>query len=738
MEKSHLLGEFLVKNKVITADQLLIAIEDQRGQAHELGLLEHMKEYLNEEEIQIVLMRQVEKHETFETAIKELGYLSEEQLNALPINEKAYRTPLGQVLLKFNFVSQTDLERWLDHFENQDLEDDYEQIKLLGAVPVFSNLSQAVLKEIVPLMKYRYYRAGETIFKEGFESDHVYMIESGLVRLSVPSAGGEMELDSMQSGYSFGLPGVLSQRPRMERAVAIMNTRIWSMTRDDVHQVLVQNPESALIAAKLVSEKIQDMLTSVKEKKTRVHTGNIHLMIFDREAFDEKITGALVDRIQKEARGKTLLIHSMLHRELPAAEANDPRRLDRIEIRSRPGSADGDSFDTLYLPGVEDLYNEGEEIEDLENLSYWINNRTKHYQSLIFLTYPGHIEFRRLMMGVARRTAIFVHKEIPEFVRYSRTGRDRVYLMDNQSHAEVFANFNKLKKLCPVTLAANTFQTAPEKLERSCGQIARYLVGKTIGIAFGGGGARGCAHVGVLQVLTEQGIEFDAVAGPSAGAVAGAFLAHGYSPEEIHSYFEEHVMHKKPFSDWTIPIVSFIRGKRGTRIMKKALGTRLSYDTDLAYLPVACDMANGEAVILKGVPLWKACMASGAAPGLMPPVMYDGKTLLDGGIVDNVPAAMLKDFGIDFIISVNISVDLTAIKQLPRHAFSIIMRSIDIMGDHTVTRHLDYTNVNVEPEVSEWSIFDWEHGTDILKRGREAMERKIPELRFQLKKLYSS
>ena len=99
---------------------------------------------------------------------------------------------------------------------------------------------------------------------------------------------------------------------------------------------------------------------------------------------------------------------------------------------------------------------------------------------------------------------------------------------------------------------------------------------------------------------------------------------------------------------------------------------------------------------------------------------------------------MLKDFGIDFIISVNISVDLTAIKQLPRHAFSIIMRSIDIMGDHTVTRHLDYTNVNVEPEVSEWSIFDWEHGTDILKRGREAMERKIPELRFQLKKLYSS
>lgn len=737
MERSHLLGEFLVKNKVVSADQMLIAIEDQRAQAHELGLMEHMKSYLNEQEIQRVVMRQFEKNETFEEALLDLGFLTQEEIADLPIDEKTYRTPLGQVLLKFNYITKEQLELWLERFENQQFDDDYEQIKLLKAVPVFANLPDHELKKIVPRLRYKYYQAGKIIFKEGFDSDHIYMIESGLVRLSLHSHGSEMELDSMQSGYSFGLPGVLSQRPRMERAVAIMNSRIWTMSGDDVHQVLVENPESALIAARMVSEKVQNLIGSVKEKKTRVHSGNIHVAILTPDAFNIDIINKLVDRMQQEARGNTLLIHSMKLNRWPGAVANNAKQLDRAERRLMHESEQGDRFYGIYLPGVEDLYNEGDEIEGLENLSYWITVESKKYRSVIFLTYPGHIQFRSMMMGVARRSVVFVRDEVPEFVKFCKTNRDRVYLMDNLPESKVLKNYSALKKICPDTLAPNTFKTGADQLDRASGQIARYLVGKTIGIALGGGGARGMAHIGVLQVLEEQGLEFDALSGASAGAMFGATVAYGYSIGEIQDLFRD-VAQKKPLSDWSLlPWRSFAKGRRLQRMLKNFFGNMLTYEMKIPYLPVACDMRTGEAIVEKGFPIWKACLASGAAPGLFQPVQHDGLILTDGGIADNVPAAALYDFGVDFIIAVNISVNVLESPFNHRLAFSNIMRSIDIMGYHTVTRHLEFTNVNIEPDISEFSVFDWGRAEEIFERGRVAMEQKVPELRYLLKKLYA-
>ncbi len=736
MERSHLLGEFLVKNKVVSADQMLIALEDQRNQAHELGLMEQMKTYLNEDEIQRVVMRQFEKNETFEEALISLGFLSRKELSGLPIDEKAYRTPLGQVLLKFKYITEEQLTLWLDRFEHQTFDDDIEQIKLLKAVPVFANLAEHKLKAIVPRLKFKYYQAGRVIFQEGFESDSIYMIESGLVRLSVHSSNTEMELDSMQSGYSFGLPGVLSQRPRMERAVAIMNSRIWSMSREDVHQVLVENPESALIAARLVSEKIQDLIGGVKEKKTRVHSGNIHVVIAAEDAFDPDIFLPLMSRIQREAKGDTLLVHSMKLGDWPVAAANQARQMDRAERRLLNENDQGDRFYGIYLPGVENVYNDGE-IEDLENLSYWLNTEAKKYRAVIFFTFPGHIQFRSMMMGVARRCVVFLRREMHEFVAYSKTNRDRIYLMDNLPDHMVFKNYTNLKKICPLTLSPNTFKTAGAELERACGQIARYLVGKTIGIALGGGGARGMAHIGVLQVLESQGIEFDALSGASAGAMFGAALAYGYPVARIYEIFTE-ISKKKPLSDWNpIPWRSFARGKRMKRLLKNYFDGTLTYEMKIPYLPVACDLATGNPIVEKGYPIWKACLASGAAPGLFPPVEHDGLTLTDGGIADNVPAAALYDFGIDFIISVNISVNISESPFNSKFAFSNIMRSIDIMGYHTVTRHLEFTNVNVEPNISEFSVFDWNRAPEILERGRVAMEQKVPELRYLLKKLYT-
>ncbi len=539
----------------------------------------------------------------------------------------------------------------------------------------------------------------------------------------------------MQSGYSFGLPGILSRRPRMERAVAIMNCRLWRMAAADVRQVLAAHPQSTLVAARMVSDKVQDLLGGVRENRARAQPGNIHVVMFDQDAFDPVVAERLVARFQAEARGETLLVHSMTRPSWPAAAANRPREPERAERRLMFESDQGDRFFSLHLPGVEALHNEGESIEDLENLSYWLNTEAKKYNAVLFLTYPGHVQFRSMMLGVARRSVVFVRGRVPDFVKAGRARRDRIYLLDNQDAGDIARNYEALKGVCREVLAPTTFKTAPDALDRSCGQVARYLVGRTIGLALGGGGARAMAHVGVLEILDRLGLEWDAVSGTSMGAAVAAAVGQGLTSGAIRRLFER-TLRRRPLSDWNVlPWRSFAAGRRFRRMLQTFFGNALTYEMALPCLPIACDVATGAAVVEQGCPVWQACLASGAAPGLFPPVIHDGRTLVDGGLIDNVPAEALDAFGIDFIIAVDISVNPADSPVNIRLTFRNIMRGIDIMGYHSVTRHLAFTDVNVAPDISEFSQFDWSRGIEIMERGREAMERKVPELRDELKKL---
>ena len=172
----------------------------------------------------------------------------------------------------------------------------------------------------------------------------------------------------------------------------------------------------------------------------------------------------------------------------------------------------------------------------------------------------------------------------------------------------------------------------------------------TLGLAFGGGGMRGWAHVGVLAVLEELGLVPDVLAGCSAGSVIAAHLARGFSPAEIRQLMQEQN---------TRGLFSFRfdgQGLLSTKAFRDYLHTHLGDVTfdelDRPLYVSATDLETGKEVVLRSGPVVDAVMASCAMPGIFAPVEHGGRQLVDGGLTNNVPVAPLVTHGATFTVAV--------------------------------------------------------------------------------------
>ena len=173
-------------------------------------------------------------------------------------------------------------------------------------------------------------------------------------------------------------------------------------------------------------------------------------------------------------------------------------------------------------------------------------------------------------------------------------------------------------------------------------RLARLLVGRGVGVVFSGGGARGIAHVGVLQTLLERGVTIDATAGASIGAIVAGAVARGDGPNEVAAQIRAAVVDRSPV-DFTFPSVSFAAGGRVTHHIKEgAQGLDLE-DTWLNFLCVSTNLTRGALEIHQHGPAWNAVRSSFSVPGLFPPMRNDaGDVLVDGGILDNMPVAPMR------------------------------------------------------------------------------------------------
>ncbi len=286
-----------------------------------------------------------------------------------------------------------------------------------------------------------------------------------------------------------------------------------------------------------------------------------------------------------------------------------------------------------------------------------------------------------------------------------------------------------------------------------------------IGIALGGGGVRGFAHLGILKVLAEEGIPVNVITGTSLGSIIAGMYA---TNPEINKVIERAVnfikshefkrkrigfikdveaeerqggflfkfsnsIRKGYFYGISITKMSFFSEKDFDDIINALIDNINIEDTKRLFATVSADLLSGKEVVFKEGPLRKAISASCALPGIFPPVIYNGYHLVDGGTVNKVPVRPARDLGADMVIGVDVSQGKEDMMPI-RNGLDVVLRVGAVTRRALNELQLKEADVVVRPDTGgiHWAYFD--KAEECIQKGIEAARTMVPEIRTIMRK----
>jgi predicted acylesterase/phospholipase RssA/CRP-like cAMP-binding protein len=274
------------------------------------------------------------------------------------------------------------------------------------------------------------------------------------------------------------------------------------------------------------------------------------------------------------------------------------------------------------------------------------------------------------------------------------------------------------------------------------GALARSLTGRSNGLVFSGGGARGLAHIGVIDALLESGIQIDRVAGCSMGALIGAQFAMGLDPESIRAHCEAELIRANPMGDYTLPLVALVRGLRAKAMVERIFGERRIEELPREFQCVSCDLVTAELVEHRRGPLFRAVGASFCLPAIGPPVVEGGSLLVDGGVLNNLPVEMLARSGEGPVIASDVTAQFQLTRRsraaagrarrrlresvlglghdVPMRLPEIVTRTITLGSIDTVEESQRHADLVIRPAVSDVGLVQFERIDQLRRAGREA------------------
>jgi NTE family protein len=247
-----------------------------------------------------------------------------------------------------------------------------------------------------------------------------------------------------------------------------------------------------------------------------------------------------------------------------------------------------------------------------------------------------------------------------------------------------------------------------------------------IGVALGGGFARGIAHIGVLKVLEEEDIPVRMIAGTSVGAIMGAAYCSGLTIAEL-----EEIAHKvrfTTFARWTISRFGFASNDRMVAFLKQHLKVHNFEDLRIPLGVTATDFNTGKGRVFTSGPIIDPVRASCAYPGMFLPVEIHGSWLVDGMLSYPVPTVPLREMGAERVLAVQLKGQWSK-TNAPRHYFDVIGQSFAIAQEMMSSMWRSAADVVIEPDVAGFDYDDFKRADQLIRVGEQAMRRALPEVR---------
>ena len=277
----------------------------------------------------------------------------------------------------------------------------------------------------------------------------------------------------------------------------------------------------------------------------------------------------------------------------------------------------------------------------------------------------------------------------------------------------------------------NTASTNPPATPSVVPPLARPQRPIRVGLALGGGAARGFAHIGVIKALEARNIQVDLVAGTSAGSVVGALYASGMNGFALNKLAL--TMDEASISDWAMPFRTrgFLQGVALQNYLNTTLNNRPIEKMAKPLGVVATDLNSGQPILFQRGNTGIAVRASCSVPSIFEPVTIGGHEYVDGGLVSPVPASFARKMGADFVIAVDISQRPEA--GLTTSSFDVLLQTFTIMGQTIKAYELDkYADVVIRPNLAAMSGSDFSQRNAAILAGEEAAAKIMPELQRKL------
>jgi predicted acylesterase/phospholipase RssA len=573
----------------------------------------------------------------------------------------------------------------------------------LRASPLFADLPADAFEELAGRAHCQLARAGDIVCHAGEPGDAFYLISTGLVEVRAPSAHGEHWVAQLGPSQWFGEMALITGEPRSATVVAVADTTLVRLERSAFQQLLQASPRAAMSISDALARRLRAHLLS-GPRRTPPRCIAVVLPPTDEAA---ALFAALVGAVEQVGGFRATIVES-------------PRSPIRPLLTAHPSL---------------DIVTAADAGSDLDR---WRSERP-----LIIVP--------RLQAGGALSSAapaadwlwLFGDGPDPAGAPSATTPMTRIGVGDR---ARMTPSAERL------TLDRSVLDRAGRPSAASAAALrryARFVLRRRLGIAFGAGGARGLAHLGVLQRLEREGIEFDLAAGTSIGGIVAGGVALGLTSADLLAVFRRIAANvRRALVDPRLPSESLLRGFKKREIIREQAGDAQIENLDIPLWTVAADLASGREVALHHGPLWQAADATSAIPGLFPPVRVEGRLLVDGWLVNALPADVLRREGADVVLTVAVSAG-GRLEAPPGNAMAagwagwsswakslrsppigrIVMTAIDVGARERTLANLALADACVSPELDGYSVTDLGRLEEIVDRGEAAAEKALASIR---------
>ena len=592
------------------------------------------------------------------------------------------------------------------------------QSSLLGS------LADEELIELVAACQKVSYRGGEVVCKQHEPGESMFVILSGRVRIDVRDASGNCRtLNYLGPGDHFGEMSMLLSSPRAASVVTVIDTELLELSRADFERTLNQVPQ---------------------------FTANLS------RSLGSWLSGQISGR-----RRQPEIMHAAIIRACPAAERLTQQLAETLLAQNCPVSLLSDQ--ACQLPDDLATQSSAKDLpfqkQILQRLSAAVRDKNRVLLDLhpIHATLPLLMQQELIWWVVDAKADNFndVVAQIQGLLEQAPQLAKRVQLVwTAAAKAELpAANPIRLPVRPPIRILYEGEPHIAQFRTHDVVRIAHAMRGIQLGLALGGGGARGIAHLGVLEVFEREGIYFDRIAGTSAGAIIAVAHAAGISLNDIRTFFEREMtppawLRRLPRAKQLYLLAMFrwqLLEKKLRRYLKTYSFDRLTFPAET----VSVDLISGEHRVRNSGDIVNAVLESINHPLFGAPIMRDGEALVDGGVLMNVPVAALQQYEVDFTVAVDVGKKLgtnfggntpqTTTKGMRRpNYFATLLRVTDVEQKNLSSLHSAQSDVLIAPDTADYPFDDFTQAAGLIDAGRLAAELALPRLKEVLNERFGN